>query len=73
MNRCSEIFIEKCAKCKGKNEVYIVKNEGMYYVRCGCGKWDRYFALGLTEKKAIETWNRMNRPIKRGKDENDYL
>lgn len=73
MNRCSEKFMEKCIKCKGANEVYIVKNEGMYYVRCGCGKWDRYQFLGLRKEYAIEEWNRMNRPIKRGKDENDYL
>lgn len=63
------MYVEKCVKCKGKNKTYVAKVEGMYYARCECGKWDKYFALGLTEKKAIETWNRMNRPIKRGKNE----
>lgn len=73
MGRCLP-ELEKCVKCRGKNKPYVVRVEGLYYVRCGCGKWDRYFALGMTAKQAIETWNRFNREIVRGKyvpDEDD--
>lgn len=54
---------EKCVKCKGKYNPYIVKIEGMYYVRCGCNKWGLYEFLALTEKGAWDLWNRFNRPI----------
>lgn len=67
MGRCSEIFMERCVKCKGKYKPYIVRVEGMYYVRCGCGKWDRYWFLGLKPTSAIEEWNKYNRPIRRGR------
>lgn len=62
---CSKPFIETCAKCKGKHKPYIVKIEGMYYVRCDCNKWDPYFFLGRSEKTAWEQWTLFNRPMKR--------
>ena len=67
MKPCSNLFIESCVKCRGENKPYIVKVENMYYVRCPCGKWDRYTFLGLTQKSAWESWNAMNRPIQRGR------
>lgn len=63
MGRCLP-ELQKCVKCRGKNKPYVVRVEGLYYVRCGCGKWDRYFALGMTAKQAIETWNDANRPMR---------
>lgn len=62
-----------CVKCKGKNKPYVVKVYDLYYARCGCNKWDRYAALGMNEKMAVEVWNRMNRPIRRGKYAGDDL
>lgn len=62
------MYIEKCIKCKKLPK--IVKITDLYYCQCstpGCKKWDKYFALGSTEKNAIEVWNLYNRPIKRGK------
>lgn len=63
MGSCYEL--EKCVKCKGKNKVSIVNVDGLYYVRCGCGKWGQFQFLGLRERYAVEEWNLYNRPIKR--------
>ncbi len=54
-----------CCKC-GKIPTKIKEEVGgIYYVRCDCGKWSPYEALGSTRKGAIEHWNNLNRPIKR--------
>lgn len=71
----NEIF--ECVKCKGKYKARIVRVEGMYYIQCPCGKWDKYQFLGLKPQYAIEEWNKFNRPIqrighKRKKDAYDY-
>ena len=62
MGVCSD-DMNKCVKC-GKNP-YIVKVEGFYYVRCYCGKWDKYQFLGLRPENAVDVWNGFNRDIKR--------
>lgn len=59
-------------KCRGRYQPRVVRVEGLYYVRCPCGKWDRYQFLGLREEYAVEEWNKFNRPIKRGRSESYY-
>lgn len=67
MKHCSKPYVETCVKCKGKFEPYVVKTDGLYYVRCGCGRWDRFQFLGLREEYAWEEWTKANRPIQRGR------
>lgn len=57
------MYVEKCVKCKKLPRV--VKVGDLFYVQCGCQKWDRYFALGIKPTDAVEVWNTYNRKMNR--------
>ena len=67
------MYVEKCVKCKKLPRVVNVGD--LFYVQCGCQKWEKYQFLGVRADYALEVWNEYNRPIKRGrqKDENDNI
>lgn len=53
------------AKCKwcGKHPTVKKVAGDLYYVQCGCTKWDPYQFMGSTEKNAIHQWNVFNDKI----------
>lgn len=59
-----QTVLEPCCKC---HKIPVLKHEtgDLWYVYCGCRKWDKYEFLGMTSKSAIESWNATNRPMKR--------
>lgn len=65
--------LEKCVKCHGKHDPYIVRIDGLYYVRCPCGKWGRYDFLGLKPQYAADEWAKANRPIRSRWNEIDFI
>ena len=59
-----DIKLLPCIFCKEEPRI-IHYDENMWYVRCPCGKYERYEFLGYTKEGAIESWNYANRPINR--------
>ena len=50
--------MNKCLHCG--NEPTIIDNDGLFYVRCQCNKYNPFEFVAITRKKAIEQWNQNN-------------
>lgn len=67
-----EVNLERCVKCN--RLPMVVKEVGdLWYVVCGCKKWDKCEFLGRTEKLAIENWNYLNRPLNRSRSKKNEM
>lgn len=49
--------ISKCFYCKQKPTIVRLPGD-LFYAQCTCGKHGLYNFIGITEKLAIEQWNR---------------
>lgn len=53
--------MELCKCCYCKQTPQIIRLPGdLFYVQCTCEKQGLYDYLGITEKLAIEAWNKGN-------------
>lgn len=63
MVECESVLVP-CCRCH--RIPMVIKEDGdLWYVVCGCKKWDVFEFLGKTKRAAIDNWNLGQRPIKR--------